>query len=48
MGMQIIKERIDLYNKSYSEEISCQIIDKKDEQDQAMGTQVVLTLSKKE
>jgi sensor histidine kinase YesM len=47
MGMQIIKERIDLYNKSYSEEISCQIIDKKDEQDQAMGTQVVLTLSKK-
>jgi nitrate/nitrite-specific signal transduction histidine kinase len=48
MGMQIIKERIDLYNKGYSEEISCQIIDKKDEQDQAMGTQVVLTLSKKE
>lgn len=44
MGMQIIKERIDLYNKTYSGEINLKIIDKKDEDGTAQGTQILITL----
>ena len=44
MGMQIIKERIELYNKTYSGEISYEIIDKKDEMGNPLGTQIVLEL----
>lgn len=44
MGMQIIKERIDLYNKTYSGEIICEIIDKKDTDGNSLGTQVMITL----
>ncbi len=44
MGMQIIKERIQLYNKSYAEKISYKIIDKKNESGQTEGTRVVLVL----
>lgn len=44
MGMQIIKERIVLYNKTYSGNISYKIIDKKDENGNALGTQIVLDL----
>lgn len=44
MGMQIIKERIELYNDSYSGKISYEIIDKKDDAGQSTGTKIVLTL----
>ena len=44
MGMQIIKERIALYNKSYSGTITCDIIDKKDDAGKPEGTRVVVTL----
>ncbi len=46
MGMQIIKERISLYNKSYSGKITYEIIDKKDENCQPEGTRVVLKLQR--
>ncbi|MDQ7917955.1 tetratricopeptide repeat protein [Mesonia sp. MT50] len=46
MGIQIIDERIELYNKSYPGKISYEIIDKKDENGEATGTQVVFTLLK--
>ena len=44
MGMEIIKERIELYNKTYSGTISYKVIDKIDENDNALGTQIVLIL----
>lgn len=44
MGMQIIKERIDLYNKTYDGEISFKIIDKKNEMGEPLGTRVILEL----
>lgn len=44
MGMQIIDERIELYNESHPGKISYEIIDKKDEQGESLGTQVVFTL----
>lgn len=44
MGMQIIKERIELYNKNYFNKIDLEIIDKKNEAGQAEGTRVILTL----
>lgn len=45
MGMTIVKERIDLYNKSYPSKIVCQIIDEKDTDDKPMGTTVILRLN---
>lgn len=44
MGMQIIKERIDLYNKTYNGNISLEIVDKKDGNDLPLGTQIILNL----
>jgi len=44
MGMQIIKERIELYNKTYEGNISYRIIDKKDDSGNSLGTQIVLEL----
>lgn len=44
MGMQIIKERIELYNKTYSGLISYEVIDKKDDNGTALGTQIILNL----
>lgn len=48
MGMQIIKERIELYNQSYSSKIDYKIIDKKDENNQPTGTKIVLSITKPE
>lgn len=42
--MQIIKERIDLYNISYSGKIDYTIIDKKTENGSPDGTRIVLRL----
>ncbi|MGI0106850.1 tetratricopeptide repeat-containing sensor histidine kinase [Salinimicrobium sp. WS361] len=47
MGMQIIKERIELFNKSYSGHIDCEVIDKKDEQGKPEGTRIVFKLKQK-
>lgn len=44
MGMQIIRERIELYNKTYDGEIGYKIIDKKDKNENALGTQIILNL----
>lgn len=44
MGMQIVKERIELHNKSYVGKIEYKIIDKKDENGEALGTQIILDL----
>ena len=44
MGMQIIKERIELYNKSYSGNIDFEVIDKKDEQGRPDGTRILFKL----
>src|SRR5690606_20691898 len=44
MGMQIIKERIDLYNISYSGKIDYTIIDKKTDDGLPDGTRIVLRL----
>lgn len=44
MGMQIVKERIELHNKSYASKINYQIIDKKDDNGEALGTQIILDL----
>lgn len=44
MGMQIIKERIELYNKTNTGKINYKIIDKKDESGNPLGTQIVLNL----
>lgn len=45
MGMKIIEERIALYNRSYSSQISYEIIDKKDDKGDPEGTRIVLKLS---
>ncbi|PJX22817.1 hypothetical protein CAP47_07265 [Psychroflexus sp. S27] len=45
MGMQIIKERIELYNKSNPGKISLKIIDKKDEDGNALGTEIHINLN---
>ncbi|WP_051286427.1 tetratricopeptide repeat-containing sensor histidine kinase [Salinimicrobium terrae] len=47
MGMQIIKERIDLYNKSYSGNIDFEVIDKKDNEGNPEGTRIVFKLKQK-
>ncbi len=45
MGMEIIAERIDLFNKTQSNtQLSFRIIDKKDINDSPLGTQVVIKL----
>lgn len=44
MGTQIIKERIELYNKTYSGNISYKIIDKKDNEGKPLGTQIEIIL----
>ena len=46
MGMQITKERIALYNKTHQNKIHLAVIDKKDEDQNALGTQVVITIEK--
>ncbi len=45
MGIKIIDERISLYNRSYSSQISYEIIDKKSAQGEPEGTRIVLRLS---
>lgn len=47
MGMQIIKERVDLYNKSYSGNIDFEIIDKKDQEGKPEGTRIVFRITQK-
>ncbi|MGM0634533.1 MAG: tetratricopeptide repeat protein [Bacteroidota bacterium] len=47
MGVNIIKERIKLYNKSFSGKIDYAIIDKKDEDGNSLGTRILLTIAKK-
>lgn len=44
MGIPITNERIDLFNKSYPENISYEIIDKFDEYDKPTGTKVVFDI----
>lgn len=44
MGVQIIKERIELFNQSYSEKINYEIVDKTDKEDQPLGTKVIVNL----
>lgn len=45
MGMQITRDRIDLYNKSDICRITCQVIDKTDKKGNAAGTRVVLVIT---
>ena len=45
MGMDIIDERIALYNRSYSSQISYEIVDKKGANGDPEGTRIVLRLS---
>ncbi|UZH56164.1 tetratricopeptide repeat protein [Salinimicrobium tongyeongense] len=47
MGMKILKERVELYNKSYSGHIDFEIIDKKDEAGNPEGTRIVFKLQQK-
>lgn len=46
MGMQIIKERIELFNQSYTAKINCEIVDKIDKDSQPSGTKVIINLLK--
>lgn len=46
MGMEIVKERIELFNNSYKDKIDYEIIDKKNNEGQPEGTRVVFTLLK--
>ncbi|MDT0647167.1 tetratricopeptide repeat protein [Zunongwangia sp. F260] len=48
MGTQIIQERIDLYNKSYSGHIRYEIIDKKNAEGEPQGTRIVFYLAQEE
>lgn len=48
MGMQIIKERIELHNKSYASHISYKVIDKEDENGEALGTQIQIDIHQNE
>lgn len=47
MGIQIVEERIALYNQSYPEKIDYRIIDKKDKDGQPSGTRVEMYIDKK-
>lgn len=44
MGMQIIKERVELYNQSSSDKINFEIVDKTDKDGQPTGTKVIINL----
>jgi len=44
MGMQIIKERIELFNQSYTEKINYKIIDKIDKDGDPSGTKVIINM----
>lgn len=44
MGMGIIKERIELYNKTNEGKINYKIIDKKDDEGKPLGTRIILEL----
>jgi len=46
MGMQITRDRIELYNKSHAAKLHCKVIDKKDEKGQPIGTRVILEITK--
>lgn len=46
MGNKISQERIQLFNKSYSSSIDCDVIDKVDDQGNAIGTCVTLFIRK--
>lgn len=46
MGMQIIQERIQLYNKTHSKIISYEIIDKKNPNNMSLGTQIIIIINK--
>lgn len=48
MGMQIIKERVELYNQSSLDKINFEIVDKKDKDGQPTGTKVIINLIKHE
>ena len=48
MGMPITRERIDLFNKSYSSNINYEIIDKKDKKGKPRGTRIVIELRQEE
>ena len=37
-----LNERMDLFNRLYKQQITCEIIDKKDERQNAAGTKVIL------
>lgn len=44
MGMEIVNERIELYNKTHSSKIRFNIIDKKSNINEAIGTQIIIEL----
>lgn len=44
MGIPITNERIDLFNKSYKEKISYEIVDKLDENNKPAGTKVIIKM----
>ncbi|WP_225036032.1 histidine kinase [Winogradskyella sp. SM1960] len=44
MGMQIIQERVELYNQSSSDKINIEIVDKTDKDGQPAGTKVIINL----
>ena len=46
MGMKIIKERIDLYNKSYPDTIEYEVIDKVNAEGEPAGTRIVFILKR--
>lgn len=46
MGMQIIKERIELFNQSYPAKINYEIVDKTDKFGRPSGTKVIINLLK--
>ena len=48
MGMQITRERIALFNKSYTSKINYHIIDKKDGKGKSEGTRILLELEQEE
>ncbi len=44
MGMDIIKERVELFNRSYDSRLEYDVIDKKDENGTRLGTRIVFNL----
>lgn len=48
MGMQITKERIELYNKNYSSKINYHIVDKENEKGDPEGTKIILELTQEQ